>query len=67
MASLTQYEFEQAPGNGEGQRAWRAAVHGVAESQTRISDQTTAWSVYSEGNQRKRYFGFRGFSHMLSL
>ena len=24
-------EFEQAPGVGDGQEAWRAAVHGVAE------------------------------------
>ena len=24
--------FEQAPGDGDGQGSWRAAVHGVAES-----------------------------------
>ena len=28
------HEFEQAPGDGEGQEAWRAAVHGVAEPDT---------------------------------
>ena len=27
-------EFEQAPGDGEGRRAWRAAVHGSKESDT---------------------------------
>ena len=27
-------EFEQAPGVGDGQQAWRAAVHGVANSWT---------------------------------
>ena len=31
-------EFEQAPRDGEGQEDWRAAVHGVAKSQTRLSD-----------------------------
>ena len=31
-------EFEQAPGDGEGQEAWHAAVHGVAKSQTQLSD-----------------------------
>ena len=28
------YEFEQALGVGDGQEAWHAAVHGVAESDT---------------------------------
>ena len=31
---LDGHEFEQAPGEGEGQEAWRAAVHGVAELNT---------------------------------
>ena len=30
---LNGHEFEQAPGAGDGREAWRAAVHGVAESQ----------------------------------
>ena len=29
---LDEHKFEQAPGVGDGQEAWRAAVHGVAES-----------------------------------
>ena len=29
---LNGHEFEQAPGDGEGQEAWHAAVHGVANS-----------------------------------
>ena len=39
-------EFEQAPGvgdgqgPGDGQQAWRAAVHGVAKSQTQLSHWT---------------------------
>ena len=28
---LDGHEFEQTPGNGNGQEAWCAAVHGVAE------------------------------------
>ena len=32
------HEFEQAPGAGEGQGAWHSAVHGVAKSQTQLSD-----------------------------
>ena len=28
------HEFEQTQGNSEGQGSWRAAVHGVAKSQT---------------------------------
>ena len=33
-------EFEQAPGVGDGQEAWCAAVHGVTKSQTRLSNWT---------------------------
>ena len=29
---LNGHEFEQAPGDGEGQGVWRAAVRGVAKS-----------------------------------
>ena len=35
---LNGHEFEQALGVGDGQEAWRAAVHGVTKSQTRLSD-----------------------------
>ena len=34
-------EFEQALGVGDGQGCWPAAVHGVAKSQTPLSDRTT--------------------------
>ena len=34
MASPTQCEFEQAPGDGEARKAWRAAVQGVVKSWT---------------------------------
>ena len=37
---LDGHEFEQAPGVGDGQEAWCAAVHGVAKSQTQLSDGT---------------------------
>ena len=35
---LNGYEFEQALGVGDRQGGWRAAVHGVAKSQTGLSD-----------------------------
>ena len=35
---LNGHEFEQALGDDEGQGAWRATVHGVANSWTRLSD-----------------------------
>ena len=31
-------EFEKDPGVGDGQGDWRAAFHGVAKSQTRMSN-----------------------------
>ena len=41
MASwLDGRESEWTPGVGDGQEAWRAAIHGVARSQTRLSDWT---------------------------
>ena len=44
-------EFEQAPGVGDGQEAWRAAVHGVTKRQTRLSDWTELnWTGLSESN-----------------
>ena len=35
------HEFEQTLRNSEGQGTWHAAVHGVAKSQTRLSNWTT--------------------------
>ena len=29
-------KFEQTPGEGEGQEAWRAAAHGLSQSWTRL-------------------------------
>ena len=33
-------ELEQTPGVGDGREVWRAAVHGVAKNQTRLSSST---------------------------
>ena len=38
---LDGHEFVQTLGDGKDKEAWRAAVHGVAKSQTRLSDRTT--------------------------
>ena len=35
---LNGHEFEQALGAGDGQRSWWTAAHGVAKSQTQLSD-----------------------------
>ena len=35
---LNRHEFERTPGDGEGQGSLHAAAHGVAKSQTRLSD-----------------------------
>ena len=39
---LNRHEFEQAPGMVKDREAWHAAVHGVAKSQTQLSD----WMTY---------------------
>ena len=38
---LKGHEFEQTSGDGGDMEAWCAAVHGVTESWTQLSDQTT--------------------------
>ena len=38
---LNGYEFEQAPGDSEGQGSLRAVLHGVEKSRTRLCDGTT--------------------------
>ena len=38
-------EFEQAPGDSEGWGTWYTTVHGVAKSQTRLSNQTKTSSL----------------------
>ena len=45
---LNGHEFEQTPGDSKGQEAWRAAVYGVAKSQTWLSDWTTTTYVLGE-------------------
>ena len=35
---LNGHEFDEAPGDGEGQGSLCAAVHGVTKSRTRLSD-----------------------------
>ena len=32
------HEFDQALGDGEGQEAWHATVHGLGKSWTRLGD-----------------------------
>ena len=39
------HEFEQTPGDNEGQEAWRAAVHAVGKSQTQLRAWTTTATV----------------------
>ena len=52
------YEFEQTLGAGDGQEAWCAAAHGVAKSQTWLSDWTEQnWRAGGEGN-RKMWVGW---------
>ena len=43
---LNAHGFGWTPGVGDGQEAWRAVVHGVAKSRTRLSDWTELnWKV----------------------
>ena len=43
---LNRHEFEQAPGVGEGQGSWCAAVHGIAKSQTWLSNWTVTTNSF---------------------
>jgi len=38
ITNLMHFEFEQVPGMVMDREAWHAAVHGVAKSQTLLSD-----------------------------
>ena len=45
------HEFEQAPGVGDGQEVWCAAVHGVTKSQTWLSNWTELnWAGWAGGS-----------------
>ena len=44
---LIGHEFEQAPGAGDGQEAWRTAVHGVTKSWTQPGNWTELTALYS--------------------
>ena len=50
---LNGHEFEQAPGDGEGQGGWRAAVHGITKSRTQLSNWTTTKVIVQVTNQNK--------------
>ena len=56
---LNGHEFEQTPGDGEGQGAWHDAVRGAAGSWTRLSHWTTTISLQLPHNHR----GFLSPSH----
>ena len=43
---LSGHEFEQTLGDSEGQRAWPAAVLGVAKSQIQLNDWTANWLIW---------------------
>ena len=45
-------EFEQTLRDREGRDAWRAAVHGIAKSQTLLSDWTTSYKTYNTRGAR---------------
>ena len=45
---LNEHKLERTPGDGEGREAWRALVHGVTESRTRVSDWITTKWMYDD-------------------
>jgi len=45
---LNEHAFERTPGDGEGQEGLGAAVHGVAKSQTQLSNWMTPTTLMSE-------------------
>ena len=52
------HEFEQTPGDSEGQETRHAAAHGVAKSRTRLKDQTktTSYMVSIQVDYLSRFF-----------
>ena len=53
---LSGHEFEQAPGDGEVQEAWHAAVHGVTKSQTQLSNWITWHFLLTNISHKGKYF-----------
>ena len=45
---LDAHELRWTPGVGDGREAWRAAIHGVAKSRTRLSDWTALKNISSQ-------------------
>ena len=58
---LNGHEFEQTLGDSEGRKAWHAAVHGVAKSQTWFTDWTTITTT-----TMKHYWLYLSLSHLLN-
>ena len=49
------HEFEQVPGDDEGQKSLVAAVHGVTKSWTWLSNWTTTWTVAHQASLSMRF------------
>ena len=54
-----------APPSVKDREAWRAAVHGVAKSQTWLSDRTTATSERSRGSEFSPVGGVAGIGSLV--
>ena len=54
---LDGHESEWTPGVGDGQEAWRAAIHGVTKSRTRLIDWTELnWTIREQKEKLKKQF-----------
>ena len=61
--SLDGHELEQTPGDVKGREPWRAAVHGVTQSRTWLSNWTTTASYPMSPQVWKLYTWFLFFYH----
>ena len=64
---LDGHEFEQAPELVKARKAWRATVHGVAKSQTQLSDWTTFVIKDATLRIKKQIITFPIYSKQLSI